>query len=454
MSRLDLRDITERLGRSVDAEAVVFELLGALQNTHPEWRATLSFYEVSRDALVRFYERRDDKLQSRDLSLSIDQLPPRMIRGFFHPNAMFEPPGRHSILPPLVHGVPVFVPETTDVVLMRQLLPVASWQSCVCLPLTDREEMLAVLVLVSDKSGDFGPKILEGILQLKSVAATALAQRLQRATRNAVTPSGDDTQESADQFQERIDQISLHARELEEDLQTKTQRLEELTREIGHLDSGSDSFRDELDKVKQALATMEEASARVAHNLSDASAQLGLAEARIEELRETHEFMRDVFSLLAEEHDPRHFPGELIGWISEKLAIDRCSVMLVDRSGHVLRIAFQSGIPHDVAERVRVRIGQGVAGWVALHRTPLLVRVPGDGPDIERPHRDDYNSDSFVCAPIVFNGRVAGVLNLSNKRNGQPFDAHDFERAMLAAGVFAITLGANEVVRRALAWAA
>jgi len=67
---------------------------------------------------------------------------------------------------------------------------------------------------------------------------------------------------------------------------------------------------------------------------------------------------------------------------------------------------------------------------------------------------ETYNTDSFICVPIIFNGRCTGVLNLSNRRDGAAFDDADLERAMLAAGVFAITLGANEVVRRALAWAA
>jgi hypothetical protein len=454
MSRFDLRDISERLGRSADAETVVFELLGALQSAHPEWRATLSFYEVSRDALVRSYERRADRLAARDLALPVDQLPARMIRGFFHPNAQFEPPGRHSILPPMVHAAPSFVPEMSDIVLLRQILPVANWHSCVCLPLTDREEMLAVLVVVSERRADFGPKALEPVLELKSVAALALAQHLHRATRNAVTPNGEDAGRAAAEFQERIVQISLHARELEQELKSKTDRLASLAREIGNAARDPAGHREGRAQVQQALAAMEEARARATHSLNDASAQLGAAEARIGELRRTHEFMRDVFALLSQEHDPRHFPGELIGWMSEKLGIDRCSVMLIDRSGHVLRIAFQSGIPADVAERVRVRVGQGVAGWVALHRTPLLVRVPGDGPELEHPNKDDYNSDSFVCAPIVYNGRVAGVLNLSNKRNGEPFDDTDLDRAVLGAGVFAITLGANEIVRRALAWAA
>src|SRR5262249_8278036 len=64
VSHYDLRDIADRLARSTDAEAVAFEFLGALQTAQPTWHATLAFYEVSRDALVRLYERDKDQLRA------------------------------------------------------------------------------------------------------------------------------------------------------------------------------------------------------------------------------------------------------------------------------------------------------------------------------------------------------------------------------------------------------
>lgn len=57
MSKFDLRDISERLARSRDTETVVHEFLGYLQAMRGDWRASLAFYEVSRDALVKVYER-------------------------------------------------------------------------------------------------------------------------------------------------------------------------------------------------------------------------------------------------------------------------------------------------------------------------------------------------------------------------------------------------------------
>ena len=454
VSRYELRDISDRLARSTDAEAVAFEFLGALQDAQPHWRATLAFYEVSRDALVRLYEREKDQLRARDIKVMVDQLPPRMIRNFFHPNASLEPAGRKSILTPFVHASPVFEPDLNDAVLLRALLPVTTWSSCVCMPLMDRGEMLAVLTIVSSRRAGFGPKVIEDIVPLRSMAAFALAERLHRATASAAHPDPEAAGKAAAEYHQRLEQLSIHARELEEDNDAKSARLAELTQRIEQLDRHSNGYREELDRVKQQLAEIGQHSERAAHDVGEASAHLETAGTRLEELQQTQRFMTQVFESLAAEHEPRQFTHDIVGWLTEHFGVERCSLMLVDRSGYLLRIMEQSGIPPEVAEKVRVRLGQGVAGWVALHRKPLFVQARIDAPEVERNTAESYDSDSFVCVPIVYNGRITGVLNLSNKKDGTAFTPADLDRATFTAGVLAITLGSNETVRRALAWAA
>lgn len=454
VSHYELRDISDRLARSKDAEAVAQEFLGALQTAHPTWHSTLAFYEISRDALVKLYEREREQFRSRDIKVMVDQLPARMIRNFFHPNAAIEPHGRHAP-PGGVQTPPMFEPDLNDAVLLRALLPVATWQSAICLPLSDRGEMLAVLTIVSPKKGAFGPATLEEIAPLKSMAAFALAERLHLATHAAIEPDPDAARRAAAEFQERVEQLSIHARELEEASESKDAEMRRLTQQLSGLDKHSNEYLDELQRVKAALEGLEARSSLASLGLSEASAQLELAREQLGRQRRTQDFLRQVFDSLAEEHDPRRFPGKVVGWLTEQFEVERCSVMLIDRSGYLMRIAEQEGIPADVAERVRVRVGQGVSGWVAQHRKPLFVRQPDDAPpDVSRNKNETYRSESFICVPIIFNGRCTGVLNLTNRKDGTAFNDADLDRAMLAAGVFAITLGANEAVRRALAWAA
>jgi GAF domain-containing protein len=63
-----------------------------------------------------------------------------------------------------------------------------------------------------------------------------------------------------------------------------------------------------------------------------------------------------------------------------------------------------------------------------------------------------YNSDSFIVVPLLYNGHLHGVLSLSNKRDGEPFNDLDLDRASLAGAALAATLASHEMARRATSW--
>lgn len=90
---------------------------------------------------------------------------------------------------------------------------------------------------------------------------------------------------------------------------------------------------------------------------------------------------------------------------------------------------------------------------MAHNRKPLFVRVKADAQAVQHTGQDVYNSDSFIAVPLIHGDRVVGVLNLSNKQGGLPFDELDLDRAMLAGSLLAMTLGRQETARRTAAWA-
>src|SRR5262249_38380735 len=121
----------------------------------------------------------------------------------------------------------------------------------------------------------------------------------------------------------------------------------------------------------------------------------------------------------------------------EQFGIERCSLLVPQ--GDELTLQAEYGVDPAIAESVRIKIGQGVAGWVALHRRPLLVRMREEAEAISPP-RDGYNSDSFVVVPLIHNQAVVGILSAANKRGGEAFDETDLDRVMLAGAVLASLL--------------
>jgi signal transduction protein with GAF and PtsI domain len=130
----------------------------------------------------------------------------------------------------------------------------------------------------------------------------------------------------------------------------------------------------ELDRVQNIILALEEQTTLATQHLTDAFDELGRSQSRITALEQTVGFMKGAHELLAAEHDPEDLSRIMVAWLSQQIEIERCSLMLADASGQTLRIAAQCGIDPVVAGRVKVRVGQGIAGWVAHNRKPLFVR--------------------------------------------------------------------------------
>ena len=205
--------------------------------------------------------------------------------------------------------------------------------------------------------------------------------------------------------------------------------------------------------MKEHLHALEEQSNAATQHLNEACTQLTETQDRMAELQRTVGFLQDLFQMLSQEHDSQEFSSTMVMWFSEAFGVERCSLMVLDGSRDTMRIAAQRGLDPAVADRVRVRVGQGISGWVAQNRKPLFVRVKTDAREVVHTGQDVYNSDSFITVPLIHSDRVVGVLNLSNKAAGLPFDQLDLDRATLTGSLLAMTLGAADVAQRSAAWA-
>ena len=451
MSKFDLRDISQRLSASRDTEALVNEFLGYLEAVRPDWHASLAFYEVSQDALVSLYTRSSHRLQRKDLKLPVDQLPARLVRKFFHPSAFFQQ-GSRSLLSNLLQTSPHYEVPQVEAQALRAVVPISQWQSCVCLPIADQEDLLAMLVLASEHANAFGSRVIGEILPIRAVAALALAQHLHRSGRERPEPKPEEVTAAAAEFQAQLKRIDQQAAQVARTAPAEAARLDQLAKELEMLDHSKNHYKQELESVKGQLLALEEQTVAATQNLSDAYAQLDLTSGRLYAMQRTVGFMKEVCQVLSQEHDRQKFARTLVSWFCEHFGVERCSLMLLDGSRETLTIAAQRGIDPEVAAKVKVRTGQGIAGWVAHNRKPLYIRVRSDAKDVAYTGQDAYNSDSFICVPLIYNNRLCGVMNLSNKKNGEPFEDYDLDRAQIAGSLMAVALADLDNARRAAAW--
>lgn len=111
---------------------------------------------------------------------------------------------------------------------------------------------------------------------------------------------------------------------------------------------------------------------------------------------------------------------------------ERASLLLREDNSTDFVIARAVGLADDVMRRVRVKTGEGVVGLVAQSKRPLLVRHVSSAPI--HSGEGTYRSDSFVSVPILVGDDSRGVLSVTDKNDGKPFDDADLETLELLAG--------------------
>lgn len=102
------------------------------------------------------------------------------------------------------------------------------------------------------------------------------------------------------------------------------------------------------------------------------------------------------------------------------------SLMLLDSDARELRIRVAVGVEPELWPKIRVAIGEGIAGKVAAEARPLRLRGKADRQTFHIV-RERLDVESALSVPLVHAGRVLGVLNLHHSTRPDAFSESDLE---------------------------
>lgn len=113
--------------------------------------------------------------------------------------------------------------------------------------------------------------------------------------------------------------------------------------------------------------------------------------------------------------------------ISDLLKPKNWSLLLVDEETNELSYEIAVGPGADKLKTVRLKTGEGIAGWVANNRVPLLV------PDVTKDARFSSKADrttrfktkSVICVPLKIKGKCLGVIQLINEFQENTYSDED-----------------------------
>ncbi|MCX7795069.1 MAG: transporter substrate-binding domain-containing protein [bacterium] len=105
---------------------------------------------------------------------------------------------------------------------------------------------------------------------------------------------------------------------------------------------------------------------------------------------------------------------------------DAGSIMILNEDDNKLYIETTVGLPKDIEKTVILELNEGLAGWVAVNKTPLITEDT-----LKDPRYKDFPSvlkiRSSIVFPIIHKEQLIGVLNINTIKDYKKFNREDVE---------------------------
>ena len=114
--------------------------------------------------------------------------------------------------------------------------------------------------------------------------------------------------------------------------------------------------------------------------------------------------------------------------IKDIMETETSSLLLFDEASSELVFKVALGeAGEELKEKYRVKMGQGIAGWVALNRKPVIVNDVYNDPRFDSMYdrNTGFTTRSIICSPLLFNWKLLGVIQSINPILGEGFDEDD-----------------------------
>ena len=119
------------------------------------------------------------------------------------------------------------------------------------------------------------------------------------------------------------------------------------------------------------------------------------------------------------------------------------SLMLIDEETNELVFEVARGKSgKKLKQKIRLKLGQGIAGWVALHGKPLVVAdVNKDPRFFSKADKDSgFQTSSIICVPLKVQNKTIGVLQALNPLNKKSFSNRDLPIFRAFANLSAVAI--------------
>ena len=171
-------------------------------------------------------------------------------------------------------------------------------------------------------------------------------------------------------------------------------------------------------------------------------------ESRKRSIAQFYDFLRSVASSL----DSQKVYHSVLAKFSEILKSERSSLMVLNEESNELALEAALGAQPEPSTPVRIKLGEGIAGAVLASGSPLVVRDVDSDARVPGERAGRYKSKSFISFPITLGPRKVGVINLTDRKDGLPYEVEDLSLLELMSPHLALIIDRTEWHRKAEAF--
>jgi diguanylate cyclase (GGDEF)-like protein len=148
--------------------------------------------------------------------------------------------------------------------------------------------------------------------------------------------------------------------------------------------------------------------------------------------------IQSIIQKITSQEDPAGIATVIMRELKQLIGYFECRIYLLQDDGETL---MSLGNDPDAPGVMRppLRLGEGFAGWVALHGVPDRVSSSHSDLRLLNAESDRQRSTSVIGAPLLYEDRIRGAITLS-KFGVDQFDAHALRLLEIIAGQAAVAL--------------
>ena len=130
------------------------------------------------------------------------------------------------------------------------------------------------------------------------------------------------------------------------------------------------------------------------------------------------------------------------------LKAQQASIMILEPEQGELVTRASYGLEAEFSRGARKKIGEGIAGWVALRREAVQLGERAPSPELGRHYKENRRITSALSLPLAIGERVIGVLNVNRINHTEHFGEHHLDVLRVFAEHIAAVIDRAEVLER------